>query len=175
MKSSLLFLILFVFSAAFIPATAQPSSETDAQRQLRADRERFSREVERQANEARIREERARAAASEQRTAEELERLRAQQSKQTRDAEALTQRERLRDSAPRPLYTPVTAATDATPRVIQPAAGIIPDISVTFLADGNCVIYLKGRPPEVHTPADAERILGELLRTRSASSLDQEK
>jgi hypothetical protein len=175
MKSRFLFLILLGLPAIHIPSIAQSSTETAAQRQLREDRERFSREIERQASEARIREERARAVASEQRTAEELERLRIQQSKQTQNVESLRQRERLREAAPLPTSSSIGVTTDLTPRVIQPANNIVPDVSITFLADGNCVIYLKDRPPEVRTPTDAEKILSDLLRARSASSTSPKK
>ena len=176
MKSRFLFLLLFGFPVIYVPAIAQSGNETPAQRQLREDRERFSREVERQANEARIREERARAAANEQRTAEELERLRAQQSRQAQNIESLGQRERLREAPqlPTPSLSVGTTA-DITPRVAQPATNIVPDVSITFLADGNCVIYLKDRPPEVRTPAETEKILSALLHARPAISTNSKK
>jgi phage-related minor tail protein len=158
LNSSLLILLLTPVSLA-----AQTSAETAAQRQLREDRERFNREVDRHATEAKSRDAQARAAESEQRTREQVERLRSQQSAQAAETQAIRQRVNEQSTVIAPSITRTSETT-------LPAASVTPDFSVTFLADGNCVIYVKGRLPEIKSPSETEKTLQALLKSRTKSS-----
>jgi len=157
LNASLLILLLAAASLA-----AQTSAETAAQRQLREDRERFNREVDRHTSEARSREAQARAAESEQRTREQVERLRSQQSAQAAETQAIRQRINEQSAVIAPV---ITRSGETMPNV-----SITPDFSVTFLADGNCVIYVKGRLPEIKSPSETEKALQSLLKARTQST-----
>jgi hypothetical protein len=145
---------------AAISLAAQTNAESAAQRQLREDRERFNREVDRQAREAKSREAQARVTESEERTRGQQERPRSQQSVQT--AETQTIKQRLNERTV--LGEPKTNLPSET--ALRPVA-ITPDFSVTLLADGNCVIHVKGRMPEIKSPSDTEKALQLLLKSHA--------
>ncbi|ATC65763.1 hypothetical protein CMV30_18410 [Nibricoccus aquaticus] len=172
--------ISFVFAlltASFAQAAAD--DDTAAQRQLREDRERFQREIERQRTESAIQAERARQAAEQQRTADELARLRAQQDRQSSELRSLNSTTRSLTESPASSYTtrlrtdapasnppPLIAPSD-TP---TPSATITPDFAITLLPDGRCVLHLKGRPPEIKSPAEVQSALQQLLSTSKSSA-----
>jgi hypothetical protein len=159
----------FVFLALVTAPLASAATDEAAQRQLREDRERFQREIERQRTEAAIQAERARQSADQQRTADELARLRAQQDRQSSELRALSTTTRTLTESPSPIPAP-RIATSAVPSAssqlspaVQPAAAITPDFALTILPDGRCVLHLKDRPPEIKSPAEAQAALQQLL------------
>ena len=160
--------LLFIATTSFSFAIAD---ETSSQRQLREDRERFRREADRQAIDAKIRADQARMAAEQQRTAEELERLRVQQERQTAENRRFENDVRARETAPA-LGTVPPATSVASPAVVYTPASVsvTPDFSVTLLADGNCVLYVKGRPPEIKSSAEALAAFQQLLAGKTETS-----
>lgn len=149
-------LLLALIASSFAHAA---DDETAAQRQLREDRERFQREIERQRTEAQIQTDRARQSAEQQRTADELARLRAQQDRQSSQLYTLNLNAPDSSSSTR-------LRTDPRPPIITPtpaSAMIAPDFAITLLPDGRCVLHLKGRPPEIKSPSEAQTALQQLL------------
>jgi len=156
----------FVVLALLTSPLAHAATDDAAQRQLREDRERFQREVERQRTEAAIQAERARQSAEQQRTADELARLRAQQDRQSSELRTLT--ESTRTTAPVVSPSPRIATPPSTAASTNAAiATITPDFSITILPDGNCVVYIKGLPAEVMSPSETEKAFRSLLSTKS--------
>lgn len=150
---------------------AHAATDDAAQRQLREDRERFQREVERQRTEAQTQTERARQSTEQQRTADELTRLRAQQDRQASEIRSLNETSRTRTSAPAFLPSPrIATPSSVADAPATSVATITPDFSVTFLADGNCVVYIKGNPAEVCSAVEAEKAFRSLLDTKSKPS-----
>jgi hypothetical protein len=142
---------------------AQTSSESSSQRQLRNDRERFQREVDRQRNDAKRREENTRNTLSDIQTADDIERLRARQATQQSSIDSLNQR------ATQPSVETTVRSSELSVPSIQ-HLDVSPDFAITFLADGRCVIHRKGRLPEVHTAEEAQALLKTLLDQRASKS-----
>ncbi len=185
-------LVLSLTLALLAAPFAHAADDTAAQRQLREDRERFQRKIERQRTEAAIQAERARQSADQQRTADELARLRAQQDRQASElrshnanTRALTDSStssyttRLRTAPPAatpapqsppispsqsPLISPSSSPTPlTTPPPSSAPAHITPDFALTLLPDGRCILHVKNRPPEIKSPAEAAAALQQLL------------
>jgi hypothetical protein len=169
-----------VFVVALLAISVVRAATDDAaQRQLREDRERFQREVDRQRTDAQLQAERARQSAEQQRTADELSRLRAAQARQEAETRRLSEAARALTNAPSGNPGPRSAATSSTippsaaagDSPLFPSAAITPDFSVTILPDGNCVVYVKGQSPQVRSAADAREIFSQLLaRQKPAAS-----
>jgi hypothetical protein len=141
---------------------AQTSSESSSQRQLRNDRERFQREVDRQRSDAKTREANTRNTLSDIQTADDIERLRRQATQQS-SIDSLNQR------ATQPSVETTVRSSELSVPSIQ-HLDVSPDFAITFLADGRCVIHRKGRLPEVHTAEEAQALLKTLLDQRASKS-----
>lgn len=139
---------------------AQTGTESPAQRQLRDDRQRFQRDVDRQRSDAQAREVNTRAALTETQTAADIERLRARQAAQQRSIDGLS------GALTSPTEETLRSGELTAMRIQQ--SDVAPDFALTFLADGRCVIHRKGRLPEVHTLEEAQAILTAMAEQRPA-------
>jgi hypothetical protein len=157
-----LLLVGAVFSMGLV-LTAKAAGETPAQRQVTEQRERFQREIDRQANEAKAREASSQAALSEAKTAEQVERLRVQQT-------VLENRIRATPAPENITPIPVTRVSIDRRAADMPVATVVADFSVTFLEDGRCVIYRKGTSPVVKTREETREILDTLMREHPATA-----